>query len=227
MTKTSSGAQWAGERPKTDLLLSRNQTSSILAQLQASMAAAKQNEQHRQLPAGKSSVNGTGIGKHPTANELDIALLREKSKHLDLPLIAALCNDRSLLKQTKVLANPGKDGNKKATAMGDQSTCAATSTATSLTNGSSVGSNAQTTTAGNNKTLPAYTATTPITTTTITATAATATASTLCKARKAAISHRHPNDKLPPLPMQLAEANNYVMDPAILKHHKSYNNSHT
>lgn len=33
--------------------------------------------------------------------DLDIKTLREKSKNLDLPLIAALCNDRSLLKQTK------------------------------------------------------------------------------------------------------------------------------
>lgn len=50
---------------------------------------------------------------------------------------------------------------------------------------------------------------------------------TLSKARKGnagTVSHRHPQDKLPPLPVQLAEANNYVMDPAlILKHHKSYN----
>lgn len=50
---------------------------------------------------------------------------------------------------------------------------------------------------------------------------------TLSKSRKGntgTVSHRHPQDKLPPLPVQLAEANNYVMDPAlILKHHKSYN----
>ncbi|KAF4528206.1 hypothetical protein B566_EDAN014031 [Ephemera danica] len=35
------------------------------------------------------------------AGVLDIRTLREKSRHLDLPLIAALCNDRSLLRQTR------------------------------------------------------------------------------------------------------------------------------
>lgn len=38
--------------------------------------------------------------------DLDIKSLREKSKNLDLPLIAALCNDRSLLKQTKAFGVP-------------------------------------------------------------------------------------------------------------------------
>lgn len=38
--------------------------------------------------------------------DLDIKTLREKSKNLDLPLIAALCNDRSLLKQTKAFGVP-------------------------------------------------------------------------------------------------------------------------
>ncbi|XP_072938775.1 protein expanded [Epargyreus clarus] len=38
--------------------------------------------------------------------DLDIKTLREKSKNLDLPLIAALCNDRSLIKQTKVFGAP-------------------------------------------------------------------------------------------------------------------------
>ncbi|KAG8212686.1 hypothetical protein J437_LFUL019564 [Ladona fulva] len=38
---------------------------------------------------------------------LDIRTLREKSKNLDLPLISALCNDRSLLKQTNAfVAHP-------------------------------------------------------------------------------------------------------------------------
>lgn len=34
---------------------------------------------------------------------LDICSLREKSKNLDLPLISALCNDKSLLKQTNTV----------------------------------------------------------------------------------------------------------------------------
>ncbi|XP_051172326.1 protein expanded isoform X1 [Leptopilina boulardi] len=37
---------------------------------------------------------------------LDIRTLREKSRHLDLPLISALCNDRYLLKQTKAFVLP-------------------------------------------------------------------------------------------------------------------------
>lgn len=37
---------------------------------------------------------------------LDISSLREKSKNLDLPLISALCNDRSLLKQTNAFVMP-------------------------------------------------------------------------------------------------------------------------
>nr|XP_026484692.1 protein expanded [Vanessa tameamea] len=46
--------------------------------------------------------NNPSETKVRTSNcDLDIKTLREKSKNLDLPLIAALCNDRSLLKQTK------------------------------------------------------------------------------------------------------------------------------
>lgn len=42
----------------------------------------------------------------PGAGVIDIRTLREKSKNLDLPLISALCNDRSLLKQTKAFVMP-------------------------------------------------------------------------------------------------------------------------
>ncbi|KAJ8982883.1 hypothetical protein NQ317_004313 [Molorchus minor] len=40
------------------------------------------------------------------ASALDIRTLREKSKKMDLPLISALCNDRSLIKQTKAFVMP-------------------------------------------------------------------------------------------------------------------------
>ncbi|CAG9863383.1 unnamed protein product [Phyllotreta striolata] len=40
------------------------------------------------------------------ASALDIRTLREKSKKMDLPLISALCNDRSLIKQTKAFVTP-------------------------------------------------------------------------------------------------------------------------
>ncbi|CAK1600848.1 unnamed protein product [Parnassius mnemosyne] len=49
----------------------------------------------------------TVVSKIKDSNcDLDIKTLREKSKNLDLPLIAALCNDRSLLKQTKAFGAP-------------------------------------------------------------------------------------------------------------------------
>ncbi|XP_022223719.2 protein expanded [Drosophila obscura] len=188
LTKTSSGAQWAGERPRPDMGVGLNRAgNSILAQLQASMAA----QSHAQAQA--------------QAQALDIALLREKSKHLDLPLISALCNDRSLLKQTKVMVNP-----KNANEVGG-ATAAATSSSTSSASANANGN------ANSNSTSP-YSG---------------GGAGTLSKTRKqnsaAVVSHRHPQDKLPPLPVQqLAEANNYVMDPAVvMKHHKSYNNSQT
>jgi len=44
---------------------------------------------------------------------LDIRTLREKSRNMDLPLISALCNDRSLLKQTNAFVMPRHPGEKK------------------------------------------------------------------------------------------------------------------
>lgn len=229
MTKTSSGAQWAGERPKPDMLLGRGgQNTNILAQLQASVAAAKQNQLNATNGSSPSTANT------PTPNEFDIALLREKSKHLDLPLISALCNDRSLLKQTKVLVNPKnpKQGLNNAQTISGAASTSPTLSTTSIT---------LTETATNISKLPltslnhnnngSSTSAGSLTGTATTAGAAATSSnkiltSTVAKSRKTSVSHRHPNDKLPPLPMQLAEANNYVMDPAILKHHKSYN-SHT
>ncbi|XP_059046582.1 protein expanded [Achroia grisella] len=60
----------------------------------------------------KSSNYPTNMNNIPSASkvkdncDLDIKIIREKSKNLDLPLIAALCNDRSLLKQTKAFGAP-------------------------------------------------------------------------------------------------------------------------
>ncbi|XP_068151844.1 protein expanded isoform X2 [Drosophila tropicalis] len=193
ITKTSSGAQWAGERPKTNNFVlglngggssgggsngSGRNCNSILAQLQASMAAQSE------------------------AQALDIALLREKSKHLDLPLISALCNDPSLLKQTKLKVTTTGNGS-PGTGLGE------------ATNNSST-----------------MTTATSTTTTTMTTTPTTRSSSPPLPRKNPSISshHRHPQDKLPPLPVQqLAEANNYVMDPAAVlmnnkqQHHKSYN----
>lgn len=52
------------------------------------------------VPAGNDDDEGM----------LDIRTLREKSKNLDLPLISALCNDRSLLKQTNAFVMPRHPG---------------------------------------------------------------------------------------------------------------------
>lgn len=62
----------------------------------------------RELKVPNSSINVcSDVSKVKDANcDLDIKTLREKSKNLDLPLIAALCNDRSLLKQTKAFGAP-------------------------------------------------------------------------------------------------------------------------
>lgn len=64
------------------------------------------------LQSATTSSNITITQSHgqqqKTANgvALDIKTLREKSKKMDLPLISALCNDRSLLKQTKAFVLP-------------------------------------------------------------------------------------------------------------------------
>jgi protein expanded len=42
-------------------------------------------------------------------------------------------------------------------------------------------------------------------------------ASMSLKGGRKTISHRHPNDKLPPLPQEGGNKNNYVMDPIPLK----------
>ncbi|XP_060529929.1 protein expanded [Cylas formicarius] len=53
--------------------------------------------------------NATELGSD-RATSLDIRTLREKSKKMDLPLISALCNDRSLIKQTKAFVMPKHPG---------------------------------------------------------------------------------------------------------------------
>lgn len=64
----------------------------------------------REIKISQSSTNvNSEVSVHKVKDsncDLDIKTLREKSKNLDLPLIAALCNDRSLLKQTKAFGAP-------------------------------------------------------------------------------------------------------------------------
>ncbi|XP_073988991.1 protein expanded-like [Rhodnius prolixus] len=54
--------------------------------------------------------------KQKPDSPLDISSLREKSRNLDLPLISALCNDKSLLKQTNAFVMPRHPGNNGASA---------------------------------------------------------------------------------------------------------------
>nr|CAD7393706.1 unnamed protein product [Timema cristinae] len=70
-----------------------------------------QQVQEKIQPKLKAAVSLECTKKH-AGNEnsgdgiLDIRTLQEKSKNLDLPLISALCNDRSLLKQTNAFVMP-------------------------------------------------------------------------------------------------------------------------
>ncbi|XP_059616801.1 protein expanded [Phlebotomus argentipes] len=136
-------------------------------------------------------VNGKDATGSPT---IDIHALREKSKNLDLPLIAALCNDRSLLKQTKAFVMPRHPRSGSGPNQGGVVSAAlASHTAIKGKYPVSGLSTVQ-----------------------------------LAKPRKSTASHRHPSDKLPPLPCQCqtksAEGNNYVMDPTPTPiKHKSFN----
>ncbi|KAL3269288.1 hypothetical protein HHI36_008363 [Cryptolaemus montrouzieri] len=67
----------------------------------------EKNERKLDSPTASKSFSETVsevTSDKPTG--LDIRTLREKSKKLDLPLISALCNDRSLIKQTKAFVIP-------------------------------------------------------------------------------------------------------------------------
>ncbi|XP_058452055.1 protein expanded isoform X2 [Malaya genurostris] len=132
-----------------------------------------------------------------TNTSIDIKTLREKSKNLDLPLISALMHDRSLLKQTRAFVMPKHPGK--------------TATSSPAISNTTVSSPIQ-------PNIPTpHKSKYPVSGLSTTQ---------LAKPRKSSIvSHRHPNDKLPPLPGQTAtEGNNYVMDPTPAKQ-KSYSSS--
>ncbi|KAI4460586.1 ferm domain (protein4.1-ezrin-radixin-moesin) family [Holotrichia oblita] len=66
-------------------------------------------EKRSELRTLKIDKNAATVGDDAAAKAavaLDIRTLREKSKKMDLPLISALCNDRSLIKQTKAFVMP-------------------------------------------------------------------------------------------------------------------------
>lgn len=56
--------------------------------------------------APQGNVSSNESSGNNVNSSIDILTLREKSKNLDLPMISALCNDRSLLKQTKAFVMP-------------------------------------------------------------------------------------------------------------------------
>lgn len=60
----------------------------------------------------KVKTEEKGETRDERGSALDIRTLREKSKKMDLPLISALCNDRSLIKQTKAFVMPKHPGAK-------------------------------------------------------------------------------------------------------------------
>uniref|UniRef100_A0A6B2EC04 Putative membrane-associated protein tyrosine phosphatase ptp-bas n=1 Tax=Phlebotomus kandelakii TaxID=1109342 RepID=A0A6B2EC04_9DIPT len=145
----------------------------------------------------QAQINGSvATGKADSSTSpptIDIHALREKSKNLDLPLIAALCNDRSLLKQTKAFVMPRHPRCGGQIQGGVLSAAVASHTAIKGKYPVSGLSTVQ-----------------------------------LAKPRKSSVSHRHPSDKLPPLPCQCqtkpTEGNNYVMDPTPTPiKHKSFN----
>ncbi|XP_052868548.1 protein expanded [Anopheles cruzii] len=143
----------------------------------------------------------TATAARDDRTSIDIKTLREKSKHLDLPLISALMHDRSLLKQTRAFVMPKHP--KSATggpglANGAPSGTGSGTTAANVPIGNESGATTNNASCGSPK------AKYPVSGLSTTQ---------LAKPRKTAASHRHPNDKLPPLPGQTAEGNNYVMDP--------------
>uniref|UniRef100_A0A182NEZ7 FERM domain-containing protein n=1 Tax=Anopheles dirus TaxID=7168 RepID=A0A182NEZ7_9DIPT len=140
---------------------------------------------------------------------IDIKTLREKSKHLDLPLISALMHDRSLLKQTRAFVmpkHPKSNGSNGGVLANGTASAGVAGPGSPALNGDPANSGVL------NGGSPSPKSKYPVSGLSTTQ---------LAKPRKTSASHRHPNDKLPPLPGQTgpgqtgptAEGNNYVMDP--------------
>ncbi|KFB47720.1 AGAP009126-PA-like protein [Anopheles sinensis] len=190
------------------------------AKLQAQMKKQYPDFDLSTLTGSSSSAGATD------RTSIDIKTLREKSKHLDLPLISALMHDQSLLKQTRAFVMPkhpkqtNGNGTRLANGTAGSNGPLATVTSTATMNGDSTpgvtnggsgggvggGSPPGANQPGNNNSQSPK-AKYPVSGLSTTQ---------LAKPRKTSASHRHPNDKLPPLPGQTgptAEGNNYVMDP--------------
>uniref|UniRef100_A0A182WH19 FERM domain-containing protein n=1 Tax=Anopheles minimus TaxID=112268 RepID=A0A182WH19_9DIPT len=134
---------------------------------------------------------------------IDIKTLREKSKNLDLPLISALMHDRSLLRQTRAFVLPKHPKTNGSLGLQKGTVGTVPAPGTPSMNGESPTGNGGSPPGSNPSSKSKY----PVSGLSTTQ---------LAKPRKTSASHRHPNDKLPPLPGQTgptAEGNNYVMDP--------------
>lgn len=167
--------------------------------------------------SGQAPVT-VGNGTVTAQQAVDIQLIRERSKNLDLPLIAALCNDRSLLKQTKAFVmpkHPQMGGGQPVLVNGSGGVAVFSSPG-----GGNIGSMGENLKGSLNNLVPIGNRSKyPV--------SGLGTLQ-LAKPKKSVASHRHPQDKLPPLPghtteaglIKTSEGNNYVMDPI---KHKSYN----
>ncbi|XP_029164219.1 protein expanded-like [Nylanderia fulva] len=80
--------------------LDKNQPLPSVSSITTPSLITKMNKPNKSSNGMKDSDEGK------TDDMLDIRTLREKSRNLDLPLIAALCNDQYLLKQTKAFVLP-------------------------------------------------------------------------------------------------------------------------
>lgn len=81
----------------------RISTSQSLYRSEDKFLAPKTKESTCHYNGSTLNVNGKTDSTFNDNVSLDICSLREKSRNLDLPLIAALCNDKSLLKQTNTV----------------------------------------------------------------------------------------------------------------------------
>ncbi|XP_025415087.1 protein expanded [Sipha flava] len=86
---------------------------------------------NQQRPSAVDAATATTTSSGPSLTVLDIESLREKSRNLDLPLISALCNDQTLLKQTNALAMENKATQTVTSAVGVASSLFGTAAASS------------------------------------------------------------------------------------------------
>ncbi|XP_037957421.1 protein expanded [Teleopsis dalmanni] len=169
-------------------LQNANMQKNRMSSITVSCDALNISENYPHNTSTKSN-HDTGINRNSNSSDasastsnIDIALIREQSRYLDLPLISALCNDRTLFSQTNA-------ADTKLTRC-NESACH-----TNQKVGDTIKNNGQNSNLTSGATLLAITP------------------------HKKSISHRYPNDRLPPLPTQSAEANICTSNSALLNRH--------